>query len=137
MVGNIDIQPWHMCQRCCSLHLSAVRCLVLLTGCRAACRCITAMPPQQADAFLGAATTWLDHPDAPVQVGAIKAVSALADNLGATVLRPHLPRLYQGASAWRWRYFSSPAPVQLTVQPGVVVGVTYRRMGLCSAPAED
>jgi hypothetical protein len=54
------------------------------------------MTPQQADAFLGAAAMWLEHPDAPVQVGAIKAVSALADDLRADVLRPHLPRLYQG-----------------------------------------
>jgi hypothetical protein len=58
------------------------------------------MTPQQADAFLGAAAMWLDHPDAPVQVGAIKAVSALADDLEAHLLRPHLPRLYQGESAW-------------------------------------
>ena len=73
--------------------------------------------PQQADAFLGAAAMWLEHADAPVQVGAIKAVVALADTLEPTVLRPHLPRLYQGESAWPWRCFSLCAPVQLSERP--------------------
>lgn len=91
------------------------------------------MTPQQADVFLGAAAMWLEHPDAPVQVGAIKAVSALADNLEATALRPHLPRLYQGESAWcRCSTFTHSASAQFACAAVCasccVACVSYRRM---------
>jgi hypothetical protein len=75
------------------------------------------MTPQQADAFLGAAARWLHQPDAPVQVGAIKAVAALADEVGDDVLRPHLARLYEGESPGP--NCSGFAPVRLSVQPAV------------------
>lgn len=59
-------------------------------------RCAIAISVRHADAFFEAATTRLQHPAAPVQVGAVRAVSALAAEFGADYLSGYVPRLYQG-----------------------------------------